>query len=476
MQSIKKEFVLGVVCTAIAKYSSFIVLLIVSSVLSRLLAPEDFGVMSIAMIFIVFFNVLGELGIVPAIIQNQELTEKNLYHIFSFTIWVGLIISLLFYIFSYFISYWYKSEKLLLVCHLLSINSLFVLMNIVPSALIQKEKRFKFIAIRTVIVQFIGGFISCIIAYFNGGIYSLVITPIFSSICIFIINYKEKPQKIVLKFEMESVKIIASYSIYQFLYNFVNYLTRNFDKVLIGKFLDMSQLGYYEKSYQIMQYPLQGITHIITPVLQPMFYHCQNDIEKLYNYHYKIIKVLSFLGFPLSAFLFFSSEEIIFFLFGEQWKNSIPIFKVLSITVGFQILLSSSGSFFQITNKMKQLFIYGGINSAILVISVSISLIIDKTILSVSFAWLITVLLGFVNIYYILIHKILNASIKRFVYELIYPLIISFVLGLLLYNIEIYIYDLVIVLKLIIKLLFSIVFTFISWIIVENVNRKMNMK
>ena len=90
MSSTKKELLSGVFYTAIAKYSGIIVSLVVAGILARLIEPEEFGIVAIATVIISFFSIFSDLGIAPAIIQNKELSQKDLSYIFTFTIWLGI--------------------------------------------------------------------------------------------------------------------------------------------------------------------------------------------------------------------------------------------------------------------------------------------------------------------------------------------------------------------------------------------------
>ena len=76
MSNLKKELFSGVFYTAIAKYSGIVISLAVTAVLSRLLSPDDFGIVAIATVIISFFSIFTDMGIGAAVIQNKELTPK----------------------------------------------------------------------------------------------------------------------------------------------------------------------------------------------------------------------------------------------------------------------------------------------------------------------------------------------------------------------------------------------------------------
>lgn len=460
MSNIKKELVSGLFFTAISKYSALTVSLVVNIILARLLTPELFGVMAVAMVFITFFSILSDLGIGPAIIQKDELTVKDHAHIFSLTVWIGIILSLAFFFSAWLISSWYKNSLLLPVFKLLSINVLFATINIVPNALLLKAKKFKFIAVRTFIIQFLLGVVSCVAAYCGLGIYSLLINPILGSIFVFVVNYNKFPQRFYWVINMDSIRIIFSFSVYQFMFNFVNYFTRNLDKILIGKYIGMVSLGYYEKSYRLMLLPLQNITFVITPVIQPVLSSYQKDLSSLARYHEKIIRLLSFLAFPLSVFLFFSARELVLLTFGSQWIDSIPVFRILALTVGFQILLSTVGSFYQITDSTKALFATGLINSTITIIGLLLAIFSYETITAVAYALMITIILSFFNSYYVLIKIIFKGTFSGFVKNLISPLVLSLIMCLLLFCVSKIVFESLFVM-LFVKLIFFSLLLFV---------------
>lgn len=155
--NIKHQLFSGVFYTALAKYSGIIISLVVAGILARLLSPDDFGVVAIATVIIAFFNLFTDMGISPAIVQHKSLTKEELSDIFSFTVWTGIGISILFFAASWLIADYYKSEILRTLCQLLSVNLFFASANIVPGALFYRNKEFKFIAIRSFIIQIAGG-------------------------------------------------------------------------------------------------------------------------------------------------------------------------------------------------------------------------------------------------------------------------------------------------------------------------------
>jgi O-antigen/teichoic acid export membrane protein len=84
-------------------------------------------------------------------------------------------------------------------------------------------------------VQTACGIIGVGAALLGAGLYALVIPPILSGILLFVISVRRYPQKAQLTWGLVSIRKIFSYSAYQFLFNVINYFSRNLDKLVIGK-------------------------------------------------------------------------------------------------------------------------------------------------------------------------------------------------------------------------------------------------
>lgn len=354
-----------------------------------------------------------------------------------FTIWVGIILSVLFFLSASFIADYYQDNRLVPICQILSVNLFFSSAAIVPNTLFFKDKDFKFIAWRTFIIQIITGTLAIVAACVGSGLYTLLIQPILSSALIYFISLKKYPQKFLWTWGIGSIKKIWAYSMYQFLFNVMSYFIRNLDKMLIGKYIGLAPLGYYEKSYRLMSLPIQNITYVITPVLHPILSDYQNERERLATINERIVRMLAFIGFPLGILLFFCGRELVLFVFGSQWELSIPAFQILSLTVGFQIVMASSGSFFQSCNDTRGLFICGVFTALATCTGFLVCILFSRTLITFAYSMLISQFLCFIQCYWQLYHYTFHRSLHHIYKQLLSPIILCILVGCMLYILSI---------------------------------------
>ena len=336
--SITTSFKSGILYTAISKYLGIVITILITAILARILTPEDFGIVAIVTVFASFFNNLSNMGLGTAVIQNQNLNKEDISSIFSLSIFIGFGFSITFFMLAYPIATFYGRVELINIIYFLSIAVLFASFQTVPNSLAFKNLLFKRIGIYTIAIQIFSGLGTIFLAYKGFGYYALIMKIVLDSFLTFILYYYINPVEFAFKIKASSINKVIEFSSFQFLFNFINYFSRNSDNFLIGKFFGASSLGFYDIAYKLMMMPIQNLTHVITPVVLPVLSKYQNDKEMIYNTYVKLVKVLATIGLPLSVFLYYSADYIVIILFGDQWFESIPVFKILSLTVGIQMI------------------------------------------------------------------------------------------------------------------------------------------
>ncbi|HFU3861704.1 TPA: lipopolysaccharide biosynthesis protein, partial [Streptococcus suis] len=362
---IAKSFKSGILYNALGKYSNVIIQLVVTSILSRMLSPKEYGLVAVVNVFLIFFQMIADSGIGPAIIQEKSLTKQDIQHIFSLTIYIGLFLSILFAFLGIPLSYLYKNSIYINLSFWLGLCVLFYSLSIVPQAILSKKLRFKNINISVIISNLVSAIVGITMAYLGLGVYSLIGMNILKAACLFIFYYSQEQIPFSFKTSRQSINKIFEFSKFQFLFNVINYFARNLDNLLIGSVINSTALGYYDKAYQLSLYPNQVLSQVITPIMHPIMSNFSSDKGKLKDVFILVSRVMIALGIPVSVFLSLNAHDIIFFMFGDNWTESVPVFKLLSLTIWLQMANSFLSSFYQSTNNTKLLFRVGIITSGI---------------------------------------------------------------------------------------------------------------
>lgn len=409
------------------------------AILSRMLSPEEFGIVAVINVFIVFFQMFADMGFGTAVIQNKSLTDDEINQIFTFTIYLGISLMLLFAGASFSIAAIYNDQIYIPLGFMLSFSLLFNAFNMIPNSVMLKNKRFVVIAMRTIVVALISYGISISLAIVGFGVYALAANSIVMAMTIFIWNEISTKLKFRGKIKIATLKKVWSYSLFQFGSQAFNYFNRNLDNLLIGKYFSTADLGYYNKSYTLAGYPVTYLPGTITPVLHPILSEHQDDKEYIYSSYIKLLKLLSLLGCFGAAFCFFAGREIILIVFGSQWEPSILPFQIFSLSLWMQILTNTIAPIYQSLGNTKLLFKSTVITTALIVSSIVVGVNIGSIIsvsICVSSAYGINFLISFGVMMIGGFRKSFFQFVKQFGHELLFFFVLMMIAILWPFSIE----------------------------------------
>ena len=419
----------GFFFNAIGTYTNFLVQFLVQIILSRLLTPKEYGVVAIMSVFIIFFQVMIEAGLGPAIIQDKSLTNQSNRILYNFSAIFSLIFAIIFGFFGIVLSKIYGNPIYLSLTWIQAISVFFSGLNVVPTALLNKRKQFKAVNFSLVISNITASIVGVGFAFLGYGVYALIFSSITTAVVNFIFNHFFSGVSFILTFNFNPLKNVWKFSLNQYAFNFLNYFSRNSDNILIGKFMGASDLALYNKSYMLLMLPNALLINIITPVLQPVLSDYQDDITHIRKVYYEIVHILLLISIPLSVFLSTSSSQVILCLFGEQWKGAITPFLFLSTTVWCQVLIAPVGAIFQARNQSGRLLVTGFYSAIGLVFSIVLGVYLG-TIDMLSICLTLGFIYSFLIHYYQLIKFALDGKFKLIIKEFYSPLMLAIIVYL----------------------------------------------
>lgn len=410
---------------AISKYGTLVVQLGITMILARVIAPEEHGVVSLISVILAFFNLFADFGLGITIIQHKDMESKTCNQLFTLSVFIGVGLVAAMCIIAYPVSLIYNNKEYLKLCPISSAVAFFSSINTVPNALLSRDKKFDVIAIRTIVCTTISGAIAIALAFQNLGAYALVIQSICSTAVLFVWNYSTYPLKIVRYKWKNIASILGKYSLFQILFNFLNYFTRNLDNLVIGAKFGETALGNYNKAYSLNLQPNMVFTSVITGVLHPFIRDYKNDHKTMNIKLISILKFLSVAGIFIMPICFWCADDIILIMFGSGWETAAICFKMLSICIWAQMLGSVAGSIFLGIERTDCTFTCGIINFALILGAILLG-VTRNDLMILSLAVGVAYNIIFVTTYYVLIVRALRESFTKFLKNFVFDIGFAF--------------------------------------------------
>jgi PST family polysaccharide transporter len=391
-------------------------------ILARFFSPETYGSVASILVIYVFFQLMAEAGFGPAIINLNSWVDEKRDGVFSVTVIIGLFLSLLLFFLTNEISDFYNSEEIKKVIPYIAASVFFFSVSILPTAFILRDQLYSELAKANILSEIISTTI-LIVLYKHFDSVSLLASKYFiMAFTNFIFQYKscKKTEFGMPKFgtQLRAVKPLLKFSLYQFGFNFINYFSRNLDNILVGKYLGSANLGVYDKAYQLMRYPLMLLTFAMTPAIQPVLRLHADDVDKIETIHSDFVFKLSILGSIIGLIIFILADTIVNIMLGDHWLAVIPLVKILAISIPIQVVLSTSGGFYQAMGKVGYLLLTG-IFSAIFIVIAIIYGVVTKELTQLSYSLVIAFIGSFLQNYFIMYYFVFKKSPLMFFIKMI---------------------------------------------------------
>lgn len=329
---------------AISKGGDQLISFVVFAILARLLGPEVWGLIAIATVFISFLAIFQDQGMSMALIQKSEIEDKHIDTAFLSNILVGLLLLIICQLIAHPVASIYSQPQLEMAIRLLSLSILTTSLGSVHNALLQRNLRFKALAARNLIANSIGGGVAIIMAYRGFGLYSIVAQRLVSTTLQTLMLWRFSQWRPSFQWSTTHFNELFGFGMNILGIKFLDFINRQSDSLLIGFFLGPVALGFYNIAYRMMTLLRELTSEFSKPVAYSMLSAMQQDIPKLRNAYYTLMKFAAVIVIPVFLGVIVLADDVIIGLFGSQWTDSVKVLQILCLVGLFESVMQVNGS------------------------------------------------------------------------------------------------------------------------------------
>jgi O-antigen/teichoic acid export membrane protein len=344
---------------------------VVTIILARVLVPEDFGLVALALVVINFMEIVNQFGIGAAVIQRQDEDDRITHVAFWLNVVIGLALTTIAFLTAPLLSDFLREQRLVAVLQVLSLSFIASTMYAIPQALLSKELKFRRRMVPELIRTVIKGFISVGMALNGFGAWSLVGGHLggmlFSGVVYwFVVDWRPR-----LIFNFGLARSILSYGGQLMLGEFTGVLNRNIDYLIIGRSLSVVQLGYYTLAFRLPELLIISLVGVVGRTVFPAYSKIQDDYDALRTGFLTLIRYTSLLTLPMGIGLLMIAPEFIPVAYTSRWEPAIPVMQVLAMYAVVLSLSYNTGAIYKAIGRPDILT-----KIAILKISITVPLLI----------------------------------------------------------------------------------------------------
>jgi polysaccharide transporter, PST family len=346
-----------------------------TAIMSRLLAPADFGLIAMAATVTGFVALFTDMGLSVATIQKTEVSQPLVSTLFFVNIGVGLILMIAAALAAPFAALLYNDPRVTMIVIGMALSIPLAAAVAQHDALLARAMRWMPLQLIALVSQAVGLVAGILLAWKGDvGVWALVAQMITASIVTLILTWivcDWRPSRVDnwrdARAELGFGANVTGFSL-------LNFFHRQFDNILIGWRWGAVELGFYARAYNLLTLPIGLINGSLSSSAIPILAKCKDDPERWNAAYLRLATVTAFLGCGLCAILFAVAEPLVNIILGPGWGEVSIIFRALAMSSIFATASNSCGWVFISLGRTRQYFYWSLFASPIFVLSFVIGL------------------------------------------------------------------------------------------------------
>lgn len=337
---LKKQASKGLIALVVRKFFLQFVQTLSTIILARILFPKDFGDFAILIFLVEFLALLPSQGFSNAIIQKKrKVTVSELSSIFWFVMLGAFLIFAVLWLLAPLINNFYggKIDDGVFLIRLLSFAVLAINVRSIPSAILEKQIKYRLLALIEVLEVLIAQAISISLVFSGLGVLSLVIGylagKIFAAIAFFV-----SLRFLTFRFSIDKIRQFLPFAFNSQIYHLTYSVSGAVTPIYVGSVLGVNQVGYLTWAGGVGLIPW-SISELISRVSFPVFSKVQKDSELFGKVMEKLFDVLAMVTMPICVLIFIFAKDITTVIYSAKWLPAVASLRLFVILGGLQSVI-----------------------------------------------------------------------------------------------------------------------------------------
>ena len=311
---------------------------LITIVAMRLLRPADYGLMNLAEIFIGLCVLVNHLGTIPALIQHRDIDASLIRKTFGLVLASNAGFYLIAFFGAPYFAGFFGEPRLAAILRILALGLVIGAFAAVPSALLQRELKFKSISLIDFGAGLAGAAATLLLAFEGRGVWSLVLGNLTTMMCsagglVLVTRFCVAPD-----FNFVGLGRLFSFGMKVSGAGIIWYFNRNIDALLVGKVLGKQDLGYYSVANTLALMPVTKIMGLTNQIAFATYSRIQDDRARVRGYFLESAGLASLVFFPATWGLAAVASDFVDIVLGPRWHEVALVLAIVAFAVPFRAL------------------------------------------------------------------------------------------------------------------------------------------
>ena len=354
-QNLSSAAVRGVQWTTAATVLTAVMQIGYTAVMARLLDPAAFGLVAMAGVVLRFGSYFAEMGLGHALVQRSEIDGHDVRATFTASLGLGLAVAAIAWLGAPLAVLFLKNEAVVPLVRMQALGFIIVGLGATATSLLRREMRFEVIAKVEVAAYVLGyGGVGITLALLGAGVWSLVAASLAQQFFAALMNYLVVRHSLRFIFDRAPYARLLGYGGRVSVVGFLEFINGNLDTLLIGRLLGSVLLGIYNRAYMLLYLPMYFLTNSLARVAFPAFSKIQDDLPRTRALYLTSSTLVATVVLPVCAGVAVAAPELVQVLLGPRWAASVPILRVLCLSIPLSMTTLFAGVVADARANLKQ--------------------------------------------------------------------------------------------------------------------------
>lgn len=330
-EGLGKKITKGLMWTYLERICAQGVSTLVTIILARLLLPENYGVVSIATIFMSFCDALVVGGFSDTLIQKKDADDIDFSTMFWFVLAFGFLMFGIVFAIAPLAETFFKTSMVCVTLRVMAVRLPINAVNSIQSAYISKHMKYKYFFFATLIGTVVSAVVGIVMAYMGYGVWALVAQYLTNSVVDTLVIWFTCGWHPSFKFSLKRLKSLYSFGWKMQLSTLIVTIYVEVESLCIGRKYTSADLAYYEKGRQFPKMIMHNIQTSISKVMLPAFSKISDKKDETKRLAKRSVSISTYLMAPLLIGLILCSKEFVIAVLTEKWLPAVPFMQLLSV-------------------------------------------------------------------------------------------------------------------------------------------------
>ena len=298
----------------------------VTIIVVRLLAPESYGLMAMAMMFVALSDMFSDLGMGSVLVQLREAPPRVLRQLFGLTLIVNTGIFGTLFAAAPVIATFFAEPELVPLVRVLAIRFLLLSFEVMPRSLLERDLDFKRQSMVMLAGQMIGAGTTLTGALYGMGVWALVAGYLATATTRVVGVHVVNPLWILPSFRFRGASGLIRFGGLISIERALAVVHGQLDQFIIGKLLGKQVLGFYSVAMHLAELPMARVMGTVNPIAFSAFARLRDEPDAAAYYTRKIARISSLVAFPAFFGISAVADPFVEVFLGHQWHAAaIPL-------------------------------------------------------------------------------------------------------------------------------------------------------